>query len=346
MVIIVHSAQTFELPEGINYIPKFGQMGCQIFFLLSSFTMIYSFCGGGKLFFVKRIKRLLPGYWSIIIFNFILTFSIITISGKNLLWTSDNPIDYIINLFFLNGLIPGSANNNVVLGGWFVGTLVIFYILFPLMHKLYFCLPKYRYVLFPSVISLLSFTAMYIIGELDERLYCSNNSFAYFSFVNQLPVFALGFTLFDLVEQKITIKNPLLIGTSLLLICGWMFFSSLSYVFVVIPTLFTLSVISFFLHFNNRKIENTPLSKIILIFNKYSFPVYLTHTFIVWYFMRAILKMFKVAGLYSSPILMYILFLPLTFFMVYYVGKYFALYLKFIDEYINKFKFHKLINVT
>lgn len=100
MVIIVHSAQTFELPEGINYIPKFGQMGCQIFFLLSSFTMIYSFCGGGKLFFVKRIKRLLPGYWSIIIFNFILTFSIITISGKNLLWTSDNPIDYIINLFF------------------------------------------------------------------------------------------------------------------------------------------------------------------------------------------------------------------------------------------------------
>ena len=160
------------------------------------------FCGGeggGKLFFAKRIKRLLPGYWSIIIFNFILTFSIITILGKNLLWTSDNPIDYIINLFFLNGLIPGSANNNVVLGGWFVGTLVIFYILFPLMHKLYFCLPKYRYVLFPSVISLLSFTAMYIIGELDERLYCSNNSFAYFSFVNQLPVFALGFTLFDRV---------------------------------------------------------------------------------------------------------------------------------------------------
>ena len=45
MVILVHSAQTFGLPEGVNYIPKLGQLGCQIFFLLSSFTIIYSFRG-------------------------------------------------------------------------------------------------------------------------------------------------------------------------------------------------------------------------------------------------------------------------------------------------------------
>lgn len=61
MVIIVHSAQTFELPEGINYIPKFGQMGCQIFFLLSSFTMIYSFCGGGVNYSLqKELKGFCP----------------------------------------------------------------------------------------------------------------------------------------------------------------------------------------------------------------------------------------------------------------------------------------------
>ena len=46
MVVLVHSEQTFELPEGINYIPRLGQLGCQIFFLLSCFTICYNFRGG------------------------------------------------------------------------------------------------------------------------------------------------------------------------------------------------------------------------------------------------------------------------------------------------------------
>lgn len=244
----------------------------------------------------------------------------------------------MINLFFLNGLVPGDANNRVVLGGWFVGTLVIFYLLFPLMHKLYFRLPRNRYVLFPLSVALLSFISMYIIGEFDERLYCSNNSFAYFSFVNQLPVFTLGFTLFDLVEQKIVVKHSLVKGIILFLICVWLFFIPISYTFVVIPTLFTLSVIFFFIYFNDRTIDNNNIiAKLILNFNKYSFPIYLTHTFIVWYFIQIVIKILKVVGLYSSPTIMYILLLPFIFFMVYYVGKYFSLYLKFIDWYVNKF---------
>lgn len=127
-------------------------------------------------------------------------------------------------------------------------------------------------------------------------------------------------------------------GSLLLLICGWLFFSSTPYVFIVIPTLFTVAVIFLFLHYNDKTIDNnTILTDLILKFNKYSYPIYLTHTFIVWYFMQAVLKVLKIIGLYSSPTLMFFLLLPLTFFMVYNVGKYFALYLKFIDGYINKF---------
>ena len=251
--------------------------------------------------------------------------------------TSDNPLDYIINLFFLNGLVPGNANNRVVLGGWFVGTLVIFYLLFPLMYRLYFRLSRNRYIFFPLLIVLLSFTFMYIMAEFDERLYCSNNSFVYFSFVNQLPVFALGFTLFDLVEQKIAVKYSLMKGIILFLICVWLFFTPISYAFVVIPTLFTLSVIFFFIHFNDRTIDNNKIiTKLIQKFNKYSFPIYLTHTFIVWYFMKVILKMLKIAGLYSTPTFIYILMLPLIYTLVYYAGKYFAIYMKCLDGYLNK----------
>ncbi len=69
-----------------------------------------------------------PGYWSMIIIYILLAIVSISVLGKRVMWTSLNPIDILINIFFLNGLIPGSANNSVVLGGWFVGT--VFFALF------------------------------------------------------------------------------------------------------------------------------------------------------------------------------------------------------------------------
>lgn len=47
MVVIVHAEQIIALPSGVDCIAKFGQMGCQIFFLMSAFTLCISNSDGG-----------------------------------------------------------------------------------------------------------------------------------------------------------------------------------------------------------------------------------------------------------------------------------------------------------
>ena len=42
MVVIVHAEQIIGLPNGIDCFARFGQNGCQIFFLMSAFTLCIS----------------------------------------------------------------------------------------------------------------------------------------------------------------------------------------------------------------------------------------------------------------------------------------------------------------
>jgi peptidoglycan/LPS O-acetylase OafA/YrhL len=43
MVIMVHSAIRFDIPNSLSFITRFGQMGCQIFFVISGFSLMLSF---------------------------------------------------------------------------------------------------------------------------------------------------------------------------------------------------------------------------------------------------------------------------------------------------------------
>ena len=45
----------------------------------------------------------------------------------------------IPNILLVNGIIPGDTNNNVVRGGWFVGTLIILYYLTPIISESKLC---------------------------------------------------------------------------------------------------------------------------------------------------------------------------------------------------------------
>ena len=42
MVVLVHIEQKFQLPEWMTYVPQMGQLGCQIFLVLSSYTLCFS----------------------------------------------------------------------------------------------------------------------------------------------------------------------------------------------------------------------------------------------------------------------------------------------------------------
>ena len=185
LIVFVHYSQYFNVGSFFEEISKFGQMGCQIFFLMNSFTLIRSYSKTNHIssFYLRRIKRIVPGYWTMIIVNYFLMVLSVTIFNHNYFLTSTNFIDYIINVFLLNGLTPGLANNHVVLGGWYIGTSVIFYALFPFLYKIYFSISQsIRFWCFPAVVFILSYIAISCLGLL-LGIKCTNNSFMYFSFI-------------------------------------------------------------------------------------------------------------------------------------------------------------------
>lgn len=205
-VILVHTAQQIEGDMFLRSIAKYGQMGVQLFFVVSAFTLCYSFESrkkeGNKIFnfYIRRFFRIAPVYY----FGIILYFILSIILGN--VWNKSNDfLDIIVNIFFLNGLVP-SSNNNVVPGGWSIGTEILFYAIFPLIYHLFVkAQDKFKnfYLVFPFLVSILSLTIQVVFYNINKNPeYFSSNTFIYYSILNQLPVFCVGISFFYYFMNK------------------------------------------------------------------------------------------------------------------------------------------------
>ena len=190
MIILCHITQVFDIPSYLSSMSSYGRMGCQIFFLLSGFTITMSYdksCSKLMTFYKKRWLGLAPGYWMSIFFTVILSAVTILITGKNQLGTSLKFDGIIVNLLLLNGLVPTEANNLVFRGGWFIGTLTILYIIYPFLYKGY---KKYGNPFLYGLIFLAMLIAA-ICFVITNNIASPCSGFLYFSFINQLSSFGL-----------------------------------------------------------------------------------------------------------------------------------------------------------
>lgn len=120
VIFLCHLVQVFDTPPFISNIFSFGRMGCQLFFVLSGYTIALSYdnsCSNLMTYYKKRWLSLAPGYWFSIFATYLLALSTVFIFGSNLLGTSLRCGDIIINLLLLNGIVPTEANNLVFRGG-------------------------------------------------------------------------------------------------------------------------------------------------------------------------------------------------------------------------------------
>lgn len=139
MVIMVHLEQSFDLCKWFYYF----QQGCPIFFVCSGFgiaTLIcrrYPLLNSDKIelkrYYFSRFKALAPGWYLAMIFIFGINSIMLLFTGRTLSFGSNrNPMAILINIAFLHGLVP-SCNNNVMPGGWYIGTTAILYSITPLI---------------------------------------------------------------------------------------------------------------------------------------------------------------------------------------------------------------------
>ena len=134
LVILVHSSQYFFVMGALKKICQRGDLGVQLFFILSSFTLFNSYSNRkavdmenvNKNFFLRRFFRIAPYYYlaGTMYLFYRLLFKFETVSIKNLM----------ANFTFTNGIyLP--AINDIPPGGWSVGVEMLFYLMIPLLFK-------------------------------------------------------------------------------------------------------------------------------------------------------------------------------------------------------------------
>lgn len=318
-IILTHSIQKLPFQSPVCYLLQYGQMGCQLFFLLSAFTLCLSWEKADITtwnFYKKRYKRIVTGYYTMIIV-FLLYHCCLNAIGILGNKNSINPLAIIINFLLLNGLVP-FANNCVVPGGWYIGTTVIFYAIFPFLFPLYKKLVKYNVIFtygFTMILLVMSVSSQIILSIILKRTdVFNNNTFIYFSIVNQLPSISVGFILWNMYSNKKInkVKVPFTKFFVLSIINFILFHTEKPMVYSMVPFISSISFLYLFIFLYSKK----SFDKLRLVLKKIgqnSFAIYLVHTFFAWSmpsFILLVLNKFHYS--ISMQGLWYILVIPIV----------------------------------
>ncbi|GAB3561697.1 acyltransferase [Spirosoma luteolum] len=225
-VLMIHTDQygTTSVARLPQLVIAQGMRGVQLFFLVSAFTLFYSFRHRSSAdakpirnFYIRRFFRIAPLYYLGIVYY---------LFQEGLgprYWLGDEthitPANIVANVLFLHGFNPYWITS-VVPGGWSIAVEMLFYAVLPV---LFFQVKKLNDAFTAFVMSLLLnaglralFTTFPLIT--DSRLW---NDYLIMYLPSQLPVFCLGILLYFVVVANESIRQ--LSGRSILLLTGLLF---------------------------------------------------------------------------------------------------------------------------
>lgn len=214
MVVVVHTSLSVPgLSPKIRNVAGFGQMGVQLFFLVSAYTLARSLTlrsdesSSLARYFIRRWFRIAPLYLCAIpLYAVMDAVGTRYVTGIWQMGPQYGPVGIIVNGLLMNGLFP-RWNNSVVPGGWSVGTEVLFYLMLPALATAIARSGRTRWNCarwFAASLIFACACAPAVAAFAGEPIL--NNGFAYFFVVNQLPVFIAGLFAFYL-EPKTGIRR-------------------------------------------------------------------------------------------------------------------------------------------
>lgn len=312
LVMLIHASQTFTVSHFTTIICNRGDLGVQLFFILSSFTLFNSYSKRkieegitvNRNFFIRRFFRIAPYYYvaGFIYVIYRLFFKNQSVSVENL----------ISNYTFTNGIyLPGI--NDIPPGGWSIGVEMLFYLMIPLLFKYINSLQKALVLLLVTMLIsiiinhyFLSYTIYYLSLIWDN---IPSWSF-YFWLPNQLPIFILGIILY-FIKRNIIFSfhsGQILLISAIVLFIVFSFyefrlmypyyFIKREYVYGLIFVCFAIGVYTT----KNKLIINGFIQKIGIV----SFSMYLNH-FLILYFLGYLYSgicKFSVVYLHLSEIIL------------------------------------------
>ena len=319
MVFLFHYGLYFGAPAAV----QFGQMGCQIFFFASGFTCSISYASiKSKIskkqkaplqFWKKRFLSLAPAFYTalIILWGYYALAGLI-FPDHVTQRLEDNIFPLLCNFLLIHGFFPFC--NDLYPGAWFIGTIVILYLLHPLIDRIY---QKSRRPRVVTAMGILGFWALTLVFNrlLNGEWIVQNNTWGYFLFINQIGCYLLGMDLYYEREKETSVTAALCIAVFSLAAAMILFYLDLPLSFSLTPVL--TGLFAYALYLLLKKIpepENNPFRKkirgILCRIGIDSLFIYLTHTFVVWNVVRRILQLVYGAGFTDFTLLAFLFLIP------------------------------------
>jgi len=283
MVLANHVALVVPgLSAPVEMLARFGQMGVQLFFVASAYTLCLSWqqrradeAQPVLRFLLRRLFRIAPLYG----------FGIALFAALHLLQTGGTPADpynagnVLANAFFVHGFVP-AAQNSIVPGGWSIGVEMAFYAAFPLCMAL---LSRWPGVAAPLVAA----AAALAVAMAWPAGPMSNNSYAYFHPMNQLPVFLIGIALFQWHRRPASANRrqdlaATLVGAMALLATAALWRSGWPSAFAVVPTTAGIGLAA--LAHGASRLRWLP--EVLREIGRRSFAIYVVHLLFAWHALR------------------------------------------------------------
>ena len=229
--------------------------------------------GGGKIkYYRRRWLAIFPTYILMTIIYLILGqgYSLVKVGNERIPFTV---VALLLNLFGINGFSPKYIN--IVPGGWYIGIIVIYYIIAPFIYKfikstsqsIKFCFVSLGIRVGMHVISLLLLNG-------NEIMLSWSDMFIF----NQLIFIAIGQSLYFIIikkDLKITIMDQIFIIVTIVYI-------TLQVDSLMLWSLFIIVIICMVAYIDNSILVN----KYALCFGKYSFEIYLLHNAVIYVFLK------------------------------------------------------------
>lgn len=177
-----------------------GHFGVQIFFMISAF-LVWNSLDNHRISYPewikKRLKRLMPSYYLAYFVALIVTF---------FMGIRYSFLDILVHVLGIWGLFP--QYNNTILAEWFLGALLIFTFVAPLVYRIVNNLEKS--VVFFLCCIVITYISMIIMRSIWKNSLDDYNIGAYIgntSVWHQLPTLSLGIVLYYIIKHIDSYRN-------------------------------------------------------------------------------------------------------------------------------------------
>lgn len=275
MVLTVHVGYQFPWIQDHTF---YGFYGTTLFFVMSGYLGMKSMenCSNAMEFYKKRVIRIIPIYWGILVISYLFDAIQSLISGNYAAFTSGGicSISRVRYFLFMQMILPSDNfslwNNKDAL--WTMSAFFVFYLIAPLLYKL---LKKF-YVSLVLLIILL-FTNKPLIAYIEKIVANAYGegadafSFASFFPLSVMYAFVGGITVYLAVKEQKQIVFVVL-GVLSLIYNGFQWFPwDIAFMILVMCAASLPSI----------EIRNDYINKLINLFSKFSFALYLSHPIIL-----------------------------------------------------------------